>query len=185
MATMTAFGSGASATSADIGTPSTITSLGRTVMRRSSSSLRSASSLARRHAPLLLIASLCIVAGAPSCVGPQQEHTAGRQTTATDHANSGIGDLALAGLATQLADGLVHQAHAMGAAVRQLPAVRVERQQAVAGDVLAAIEEILGLADAAESQRLDPGQAVHGEPVVEFGNVDILGPQRGARPHVR
>jgi hypothetical protein len=38
-------------------------------MRHSSSSLRSASSLAENHAPLLLIASLCIVAGGKSCVG--------------------------------------------------------------------------------------------------------------------
>ena len=95
------------------------------------------------------------------------------------------GDLALARLAAQLADRLVDQAHAVGAAVRELAAVRVERDHAVAGDVLAAVEEVLGLADTAEAQRLQPGQAVEAEPVVQLGDVDIAGAQRRSGPQVR
>ena len=77
------------------------------------------------------------------------------------------------------------QTHAVGAAVRELTAVGVERQLPVAGDVLTAVEELPGLADAAEPQRLDPRQAVESEPVVELGDVDVGGPQRGPGPHMR
>ena len=49
----------------------------------------------------------------------------------------------------------------------------------------AAVEEVLGLADAAEAQRLQPRQAVEREPVVQLGDVDIAGPQRGSGPQVR
>src|SRR5262249_1285016 len=42
----------------------------------------------------------------------------------------------------------------------------------------------LGLADAAEPQRLDPGEAVEGEAVVQFGHVDVGGAQVGAGPQV-
>ena len=60
--------------------------------------------------------------------------------------------------------------------MRELAAVGVERQQPVAGDVLAAVKKFLGLADTAEAQRLDPGQAIHGEAVVQLRDVDIGGP---------
>src|ERR1700710_2135504 len=99
---MTARGLGASATNADIGTPSTMTSRGCTVViRRSSSSLRSASS------------------PAASPIGPQQQDPARCQATAADHPDAGVGDLAFAGLAAQLGDRLVQQAHAVSSAVRQ------------------------------------------------------------------
>src|ERR1700761_8808427 len=68
--------------------------------------------------------------------------------------------------------------------MRKLAAVGVERQLAVAGNVLAAVQEILGLADPAESQRLDPRQAVEREPVVEFGDVNVGRGEGRAGPHV-
>ena len=87
--------------------------------------------------------------------------------------DAGARDLAFARLAAQLVDRLVDQAHAVGAAVRQLTAVGVQRDHAVAGDGLAAVEEVLGLADAAEPEPLQPRQAVEREAVVELGDVDI------------
>src|SRR5258707_4047075 len=67
----------------------------------------------------------------------------------------------------------------------ELAAVRVQREQAAECDVLAAVEEILCLADTAETQRLDPREAIKGEAVVELGDIDVGGAQRGAGPQVR
>ena len=76
-------------------------------------------------------------------------------------------------LTTQLGDGLVHQAHAVGAPMGQLAAVGVDGRIPVEGDALAPVEEVLGLTDLAEAERLDPCQAVEGEPVVELGHVHV------------
>src|SRR6202011_2889596 len=93
--------------------------------------------------------------------------------------------LAIASLAPQLHDGLVHQPHAVRAPGGKLAAVRVQGDHAaVAGDVLAAVEEVLRLADPAEAERLEPGHAVEGEAVVQLGDLNVGGPQAGAGPQM-
>ena len=57
----------------------------------------------------------------------------------------------------------------LGSRLHRLGQLRLDRLAAPG-------EEILGLADPAEAQRLQPGQAVEGEPVVELGDVDVGGP---------
>src|ERR1700747_3132114 len=92
----------------------------------------------------------------PSRICPQQEYAAGSETAAAGHGDPGIGDLAFACLAAQLAHGLVDKAHAVGAGMGELAAMGVQRHHTVAGDVAAAVEEVLGLADAAEAEGFDP-----------------------------
>src|SRR5258707_2711891 len=117
---------------------------------------------------------------------PGQQQCAGRrETSAADHGHVAAGDLPLPGVAAQLHHRLLQQSHAVGAPVRELPAVRVDRQDAVACDVLAAVEEVLCLADAAEAQCLNPGQAVERVPVVQQGDIDVGGRERRAAPEVR
>src|SRR4051812_45863393 len=99
-------------------------------------------------------------AGAVSGVGAEENGAARREATAADHGHAGAGDLALPAVPTQLCDRLVQQSHAVRAAVRQLAAMGVERQDAVPRDVLATVEEVLGLPDLAEPQPFDPRQAV-------------------------
>ena len=96
-----------------------------------------------------------------------------------------FGDLAVAGLVAELRDGFVEEAHAVRAALRELAAVRVERERAVEGDRAPAVDPVLRLAEAAEAERLDPRDAVEREPVVQQGDVDVVGGQRRARPQMR
>ena len=93
-------------------------------------------------------------------IRPQQDRSAWREAAAADNPDPGVADLPFACLTAQLHDGFVDQAHPVGAAVRELAAVGVQRQHTVAGDAGSAVEEVLGLADAAEAERLDPRQAV-------------------------
>src|SRR5260370_25648120 len=111
-----------------------------------------------------------------------QEHRApGGEAAAADDGGARARHLAIASLAAQLHDGLVHQPHAVRAPCGKLAAVRVGGDHAaVAGDVLTAVEEVLRLADPAEAERLEPGHAVESEAVVQPGDLDVRGPQ--ARP---
>ena len=84
-----------------------------------------------------------------------------------------LGHLALAGLAPQLQAGLVEEPVAVEAPGRQLAAVGVERDLAVAGDAAAALEERAALAVLAEAQRLEPAQRDEAEAVVQLGHVDV------------
>jgi hypothetical protein len=52
-----------------------------------------------------------------STVGPQQHRDAGGDSAAAHDTNTGILDLAFAGLAAQLRDRLMDESHAVGAAV--------------------------------------------------------------------
>ena len=97
------------------------------------------------------------------------------------------GDLALAGLVAELGHGLVQEAEAVGAALGELAAVGVHGQLAAERDAAAAVEPVLGLAEAAEPEALQPGDGVEGEAVVEEGQVDVGVAQarcgsRGGRP---
>ena len=68
--------------------------------------------------------------------------------------------LAITGFAAELHRRLVDESVAVGAAGRELAAVRVERQLTVERDAGAAVDEVLAFADRAESERLDPREAV-------------------------
>ena len=61
----------------------------------------------------------------------------------------------------------------MGAALGELAAVRVHRELAVERDAAAAVEPVLGLAEAAEAEALEPGDGVEREAVVDEGEVDV------------
>ena len=70
----------------------------------------------------------------------------------TTPTSGGVGDLAVAGLAPHLRRAFVQEAVAVQPAGRELAAVGVERQHAVARDALAALDERAALADAAEAR---------------------------------
>ena len=103
----------------------------------------------------------------------EEEHAAGRAAAVADDRGLRVRDLTFAGVAAQLRDRFVDEAVAVQPPRRQLPAVGVEREHAVEGDVGAAVEEVLRLTPAAEAERLDPRQAVEREAVVELGHVDV------------
>ena len=92
---------------------------------------------------------------------------------ATAATSTSFGHLALAGLAAHLEDGLVDEAEAVEPAGRQLAAVGVERQLALARDAVAALDERAALALAAEAERLEPRHGEEAEAVVELGDVDV------------
>jgi E-phenylitaconyl-CoA hydratase len=97
----------------------------------------------------------------------------------------GAGYLAGACGAAQLEDGLVDDPVAVHAPGRELAAVGVERQFAVEGDALPALDEGACLAVAAQAEGLEPGEREEREPVVELGDVDIARREAGAAPHLR
>src|SRR5260370_6952381 len=111
-----------------------------------------------------------------------QEHRApGGEAAAADDGGARARHLAIASLAAQLHDGLVHQPHAVRAPGGKLAAVRVQGDHAaVAGDGLAAVEEVLRLTDPAEAEGLEPGHAVEAETVVELRDLDVARPHAGA-----
>ena len=103
-----------------------------------------------------------------------QEHAAGDGAAAGRHdGDLGPGHLPGAGGAAQLQDGFVDDPVAVHAPGRELAPVGVERQLAVEGDALAALDEGPGLAVAAQAEGLEPGEGEEREPVVELGDVDI------------
>ena len=77
----------------------------------------------------------------------------------------------------QLGHGLVEEAEAVRAALGQLTAVRVDRQLAVERDPAPAVEPVLRLAEPAEAERLEPGDRVEREAVVDQCEIDRLGAQ--------
>ena len=97
---------------------------------------------------------------ARSPVRPQQDHAAGCQTAATDHGDARVRRPGARRPRRATGSPPRGSGPCRGCGLRQLAAVGVQRYHAVAGDVLPAVEEVLGLADAAEAERLDPGQAV-------------------------
>ena len=96
-----------------------------------------------------------------------------------------LAHLPRAAVAAQLGDRLVDQAHAVRPPMGQLAAMRVEREITVEGDALARVEEVLGFADPAEAERLDPCHAIEGEPVVELSHVHVGRAEIGTAPQVR
>ena len=119
-------------------------------------------------------------------VEPREEQGAGDRAAAVGDGRDldVLRDLALAGLAAQLEDGLVDEPEAVEPAGRQLAAVGVERQLALAGDAVAALDERAALALAAEAERLEPRHGEEAEAVVELGDVDVAGLEVGALPEV-
>ena len=94
----------------------------------------------------------------PSAVQPSRRNridAPGRQATGAHDGGGRVAHLPRPAVTAQLGDRLVDQAHPVGAPMRQLAAVRVEREITVEGDALARVEEVLGLADPAESERLE------------------------------
>src|SRR6185312_12635072 len=73
-----------------------------------------------------------------------------------DHGRAGVAHLALAGGMAQLLHRFVDEPEAVGPPLRQLAAVRVDREFAVRRDAASAVEPVVGLAEAAEAERLDP-----------------------------
>ena len=65
----------------------------------------------------------------------------------------------------------------MRAALGELPAVRVDRELAVEGDASPAVEPVVGLAEPAEPEALEPRDGVEGEAVVDKRHVDVGRPQ--------
>src|SRR5262249_6566945 len=81
----------------------------------------------------------------------EQQATAGISAAGRDHADLRRSrDLAVTGLAPHLRRALVQEAVAVQPAGGELTAVRVQRQAAVARDVLAAVDERTALADVAQ-----------------------------------
>src|SRR5262249_21143873 len=117
--------------------------------------------------------------------GGEEEAAAGRATARARDRGLRVLDLTFASLTAQLRDRLVDEAVAVEPSRRELPAVRVERQDPVTSDVGAAREEVLRLTRGAEPEGLDPRQAVEGEAVVELGHVDVRRREIGAGPEVR
>src|SRR5439155_2417641 len=95
-----------------------------------------------------------------SACGGEQEAATRSAAARADDGSLGVLHLPFAGVAAELSDGFVEEAVAVQATGRQLAAVRVEWEQTVTRDVRATGEEVLGLAPAAEPERLDPRQAV-------------------------
>ena len=77
----------------------------------------------------------------------------------------------------ELGDGLVDEAESVGAAFGELTAVRIDRQLAVQRDPPALVQPVLRLAEAAEAERLQPGDGVEREAVIEQRQVDVGRPQ--------
>src|ERR1700757_5218078 len=97
-----------------------------------------------------------------------QQHAAGDGATSRGHdGDLGAGYLPGGGGAAQLQDGFVDDPVAVHATGGQLAAVGVERQFAVDGDALTALDEGPGLAVAAQAKRLKPREGEEREPVVE------------------
>ena len=103
----------------------------------------------------------------------EQHASPGRPAPATQHRDLCVSNLTVATLAAQLHHRLVEEAIAVRPAAGELTAVRVQRQVAVESDALAVTEEVLGLAHLAETEGLEPRQAVEGESVIELGDVDV------------
>src|SRR4051794_12867731 len=108
-----------------------------------------------------------------------QEEAAGQRTAARGrHAHLGLAatgphHLTFAGLAPQLGARLVEEAVAVQPSRRQLPAVRVQREQAVPRDPLAALDEGTALALPAEAEGFEPAERDEAEAVVELRHVDV------------
>ncbi len=95
------------------------------------------------------------------------------------------GHLALARLTPELHARLVEEAVAVQPTGRELAAVGVEREHAVAGDALAALDERSRLALAAEPHRLEPRHRDEREAVVHLGELHVGRLQVGAGPQLR
>src|SRR4030095_15630169 len=101
-----------------------------------------------------------------------------------DQADPRVLDLAARGRAAQLLTHLVDEAEAQVAAFRELTAGGVERELTGQADSIAPLDERTGLPASAEPQGLEPEQREDAEPVVEGGHVDVVGPDRRARPEL-
>src|SRR5581483_10132441 len=93
-------------------------------------------------------------------------------------------DLPLAGFPPHLRGRLVQEPVAAEPARRELSAVRIQRQLAVARDPLPALDEGTALADGTEPQRLEPRHREEREPVVELSHLDVRRLEIGARLHL-
>src|SRR5579872_4749468 len=94
---------------------------------------------------------------ASSSVPPlQEEDPRGSAAAGRDDGRTGVAHLPLACVVAQLLHRLVHESEAVGPSLRQLTTVRVDRKVAVEPDAASAVEPVVGLAEAAEAQRLDP-----------------------------
>src|SRR3546814_5842005 len=100
----------------------------------------------------------------------------------TAHRHLRIGDLAIAGLAAQLAHGFDQVIEGMEPPFRQLPPVRVEREDAVQRDTLAAFEKVAGRARLRDAQGLKPQYRQPAEAVVEMGARQVRRREVGPRP---
>src|SRR5205814_10401451 len=93
-----------------------------------------------------------------STVPPLEQEDTGRCPAARrDDSSLYVLHLTLACVVAQLGDGFVQEPEAVRPPLRQLPAVRVDGQLPVEGDPTTAVDPVLGLADAAEAEGLEPG----------------------------
>ena len=123
-----------------------------------------------------------------SGVLPLQQEDARGGAAAGGHDGGGrVGDLALARVVPQLLHRFVDETEAVRATLGELATVRVDGEFAVERDAASAVEPVVGLAEPAESQALDPRDGVEGEPVVDerqvdFGRAARRSSSRDARP---
>ena len=97
----------------------------------------------------------------------------------TGHRNLGSRHLPLVGVAAELHHRLVDEAVTVGTTPGELPTVGVEGKRPSERYSLTALDEGTALAGAAEAQRLEPGEAVEAETVVQAGQVDVVGCEIG------
>ena len=114
--------------------------------------------------------------GAERSSGPvplEEEHTGRHAASRGDHRGGGVGHLSLAGIVAELHHGLIEEPEAVGPPLGELPAVGIDRQLPVEGDPPTPVQPVVGLAEPAESEGLEPRDGVEGEAVVEQGQVDV------------
>src|SRR5882724_2908937 len=104
-----------------------------------------------------------------------EQHAAGDGTAAYGYHRDlrALGHLSLPRLAAQLQASFVQRPVAVHPPGRELAAVRVERQFAVAGDPHGALDEGAGLAVAADAKGLQPRDGEKGEAVVQLGEIEV------------
>src|SRR5580704_18191869 len=107
-------------------------------------------------------------ATASSAVLPLQEEDTRRGASAGgDHGRPGASHLSFACVVAQLLHRFVDETEAVRASLGELAAVRVDREVPVERDAASAVEPVVGLAETAEAQRLEPRDGVEREAVVD------------------
>src|SRR4051812_15293770 len=121
-----------------------------------------------------------VMSGNLSAIRREQQATGRDPASDGDRGHLRTGDLTGTRSTAQLGDGLDEEAEPVAAPGRELAAVRVHRQGAAGPDAFRVLHEVSGLAQPAETERLQPRDCVEAESVVQAGDVDVIRGQVGA-----